>query len=729
VPAIHELQDDFNDPVVDAGKWPSNYNTLGSPMPDQPDGRARVPCDTGFAAYASAAIYTLQGSHAHVQVFPPPRAGMVEAYAQLLILSSVVGTQIVFEVDAATNLLLMTVHVGFVDEGGQTLPYDPVEHAWLRVREAGGTLFWETSPDGRAWTVRHTDTAPAWVADNDLQAQLLAHCSPMVTGGGPTGEYAEFDNFNITPSLTDGYTVAVDWGATGTFDGPFDDVTANVLDKGPVTFSYGRDQTRQLSPAKIGSIEFSLCNADRLYSPENPDSPIADEVSPAAPVKVEVVVADTLYPLMTGRIDTFTVHPDRDDMSADVDAVDDLALLEGATIYTELYETRRTGEIVNIILDRAGWTGARDIDVGATHIPWWWAEGVSAFTALEEIVQAEGPPAIAYVTPDGTFAFRDRHHRLLRPASLTAQGVFAARAIACDAPAVTGHSYLAPFEYEHGWKDIVNSVNFQVEERQPQSAFEVIWESEQTISLTAGQSTQIHVQAEEPFRDALDLVDDVDIVTAGAGTVVSSLSRRSGQSLIINLSAIGGSATITLLRVRARTVPVARTVQVVADDSVSIARHGRRSYPGDAGQAGQHDAFAITQLLLAHYAQRKPTVQLRLVSSDLPHLLQVLTRTVSDLITIRNGEMGLDSDFFVERVNHTIRRMADVQACPGPVHYATLGCERSGRDFADNPFTFDKTGAGFDDGVFDPTAADNPAKIFIFDHPTQGQFDVGELAT
>jgi hypothetical protein len=47
----------------------------------------------------------------------------------------------------------------------------------------------------------------------------------------------------------------------------------------------------------------------------------------------------------------------------------------------------------------------------------------------------------------------------------------------------------------------------------------------------------------------------------------------------------------------------------------------------------------------------------------------------------------------------------------------------------DNPFTFDVAGAGFDDGVFDPTGADNPENVFIFDHATQGQFDFGRFGT
>ena len=47
----------------------------------------------------------------------------------------------------------------------------------------------------------------------------------------------------------------------------------------------------------------------------------------------------------------------------------------------------------------------------------------------------------------------------------------------------------------------------------------------------------------------------------------------------------------------------------------------------------------------------------------------------------------------------------------------------------DNPFTFDKAGAGFDDGVFDPTGFDDPDAVFIFDHPVQGQFDLGQFGT
>jgi hypothetical protein len=728
-----DLTDDFDAPTVDTVKWPNNYNP-GGPLPDQVDGRARVPCGEGFAAYASDTIYRLQGSHARVKVTPPPGAGHSEAYAQLVILSSTIGTQIIFEADTATGNLLMTTQVGFVAESPATLPYDSAAHAWLRLREDAGTLFWDTSTDGRAWTNRRAETAPTWVAENDLQVQLLAHCNPVVTGADIS--YAYFDDFNITPTLPEGYTVAVDWGADGSFDDTHDNVTADVLARGPVVFSYGRDQARQLAPPRVGTLGMTLCNAQRIYSPENPDSPIADDMSPAAPVKVETVYQGVLYPLFTGRIDDLQVHPDRGDRSIDITALDLLSLLQGVKISTEVHASQRTGTLIGIILDAIGWTGPRDLDLGGTFVPWWWLEEADAFAAVTDLLQSEGPPSIAYVAPDGTFVFRDRHHRLLRPASLTPQAAFGAEAVdvcATPTPDPAELSFLDPFGYSHGWRDIVNTVNFDIDERHPQSAITTVWESNDTTVLTLGQSIQIQAKASDPFRDAQDLTIGTDIVFAGAGTVATSLSRRSGQSTTITITAIGATVTITHLQVRARPVPTARTVKVSATDSVSIERHGLRSNPADAPWAGQHDAQAIAYLLLAHYAQRRPTVELRLVSSDGDHLLQILTRTISDLITIRHGELGLDADFHIESLTHTITRMPDAEesetGCETRVHYATLGCERSGLVVATNPFTFDVAGLGFDDGVFDPTAADDPDAVFIFDHPTQGRFDTGRFGT
>jgi hypothetical protein len=136
-----------------------------------------------------------------------------------------------------------------------------------------------------------------------------------------------------------------------------------------------------------------------------------------------------------------------------------------------------------------------------------------------------------------------------------------------------------------------------------------------------------------------------------------------------------------------------------------------------------NDADAIAGAILLRYAQRRPTVQLRVVTEDPIHFLQVVSRTIGDRIHILNGEMGLDDDFFVERITHQIQRI-NVPGRP-PVHSVILGCEKAGVQ-SSNPFRFDVRGAGFDQGIFDPIQADNPFTVFVFDTST---FDSSQFGT
>ncbi len=290
--------------------------------------------------------------------------------------------------------------------------------------------------------------------------------------------------------------------------------------------------------------------------------------------------------------------------------------------------------------------------------------------------------------------------------------------------------YIEPFEYEIGWRDIVNDVVIPVQERAPDPGFTVVWESDATITLAAGESVSVVMSASEPFLDAQPItVAAGDIVFTGAGTPQVTMSQTSGQTTTALVSAVGASVTITFLRLRARSVPVARTVQVVLADSTSIQKYGDRTYPDDVPWVSRYDALAVAQVLLSQYAERRPVVTVTVVSKDLAAHLQAVTRTISDRITVQNQTLFLDGDFFIETVAHRLARMVPAESCPGPVHYASFGCEQAGMVVATNPFTFDKVGAGFDDGVFGFIVADDPASVFIFDHATNGQFDVGRFGT
>jgi hypothetical protein len=508
-----------------------------------------------------------------------------------------------------------------------------------------------------------------------------------------------------------------------------EDVTDDIISD--ISVTYGRDQERQLSPAAVGSAAFTLNNDHRRYSPENTASPLYGNLNPARTMTASVDFNSQVIPLFRGRIDDFDVHADYGDRTVSFTFLDGLNDLAGVKLSTGVYASLRTGDLVNTVLDLAGWTGARDIDRGATVVRYWWLEGTDALTAITDLVKSEGPPAVAYVDPSGTFVFRDRHHRLQRTQSRDVRATFTAERLEdCTAgsPPATGFDMAKPFTYAHGWRDIVNTVTFDVEERAPSGELTAVWTDESSYALAAGQAVDIEVSSSDPFLGAVTPVPGTDVLftTSGGGTVDAVLSRDSGASARLTLRAVGGPVTVTSLQLRARSLEVRRTVKVSASDPGSVSQNGERSYPDPAPWANAADAEAIAYMILLHYAQRRPTVQLRVVSQDPAHFMQVLTRTVSDRIRIVNGEMGLDDDFFVERVTHTVQRIGR----PGspPVHAVVLGCEKD-LVISSTPFTFDQRGAGFDQGVFDLAPADNPDTVFVFDDPAQGRFDSGIFGT
>lgn len=509
--------------------------------------------------------------------------------------------------------------------------------------------------------------------------------------------------------------------------GAGEDVTDDIVSD--IALTYGRDQERQLAPASVGTAGFTLNNTSRKYSPENTDSTLYGDLDPARTMRAHVVWGGNLYPLFRGRIDDFTVKADFADRTLDLSFLDGLNDLSGTTLSTGVYASLRTGGLINAVLDEANWTGGRDIDPGATVVKYWWADSIDALSAIGDLVKSEGPPAVAYVAPDGTFTFRDRHHRMRRTESRAAQATFHAGALGeCTAEGVpSGALSLAkPFSYAHGLKDIINSVALDCAVRAPSADVQQVWQDESTYTLALGQSLDLTVSSSDPFMNAVTPVVGTDIIATGAGVLSVLLSRTSGASAKLTLQAIGGTVNITFIQVRAQLLTVQQTVRVSMNDPGSITRHGERAYPNDAPWAGPEDARAIAGMVLLHYAERRPTVQVRVVSSDPAHFIQVLRRTVSDRVRIVNGEMGLDDDFFVERVTHTIQRTGTTGR--PPVHAVVLGCEKD-LDASPNPFTFDKRGAGFDQGVFDPLQADDASQVFIFDDPVQGQFDLGEFGT
>jgi hypothetical protein len=500
--------------------------------------------------------------------------------------------------------------------------------------------------------------------------------------------------------------VEVDFAKDGY--GFIDDMTDRVRPgAGAVTFEFGRDQSTALAPIISGRGSFTLDNRDKALSPRNTASPLYGLIKPARPVRITRTVGATTYVLGQFHTDDQPINPDPNTKTVSPSLVDRLADFRGQNVSTQLYSGIRTGQAIGYILDACGVpAGERDLDSGATVIPWWWEDGTDALTALEKIIRSEGPPALLTVGASGEIVFRDRHHRITRTASITSQGTWRG----------TGSLDMQGYLYNEGWSNIVNTGTASVDVRAAQE-LQPVWTSDTTISLTTGEERLVTASATDPFLNAVPPVNGIDY-TIMSGSITTTLLRTSGGSATIKLTA-ASPAVVSNLQLRAQPVTVAYTVQVSASDVASIADFGPRSFPGDLPWCGPYDAQAVLDTAVAIRSQPLPILTVKfLVGVNTTKANALLARDLSDRVTIVEPETAVSGDFYIESIGHEFTGEFD--------HAVTFGLEAV--QIPVTPvFRFDVAGQGFDQGRFGQ-GLDEAATVFRFDTAGQG-FDQGMWAT
>jgi len=211
MPLLTSLVDNFNDNVI-GPDWGNSYGGV-----TESGGKAHVPCTTSYAGYQTSYTWTLAGASFYVSVTNVPAASTAtEAYTSLFVnapgigdnTNPLYGTRIGFVINVVTGQLKMSSESSYFDAGAVSIAYSGTTHKFLRLRETGGTVFWDTSPDGTTWTNRRTLATPAWVtaSTNQCALDMSAHRD------AGTVDEAAYDLFN---TLSNGATVVAT--GSGTF--------------------------------------------------------------------------------------------------------------------------------------------------------------------------------------------------------------------------------------------------------------------------------------------------------------------------------------------------------------------------------------------------------------------------------------------------------------------------------------------------------------------------------
>jgi hypothetical protein len=211
MPSLSSLVDNFNDGVI-GPDWGNSYGGVS-----ESGGKAHVPCTTGFAGYQTAYSWTLAGAAFYVAVTAVPAASTAtEAYASVFVNAPGIGTsggplygyRIGFVINTVTGLLRCKNDQGYFDAGAVNITYSATDHKFLRLREDGTNVYWDTSPDGTTWTNRRTLATPAWVTSSidTCALDLSAHRD------AGTSDEAQYDLFN---TLSDGAVYTASATLTG----------------------------------------------------------------------------------------------------------------------------------------------------------------------------------------------------------------------------------------------------------------------------------------------------------------------------------------------------------------------------------------------------------------------------------------------------------------------------------------------------------------------------------
>lgn len=558
-------------------------------------------------------------------------------------------------------------------------------------REDGGP----TAFKGALYTVEMAAAGwigvPTWV----ISASGVSKWLTLAFAGTTIVTAATIPTINLSVLASGGapstgfYIIAIDWDNDGDFIDPFDEVSPDVLDQPGIRFNRGRDRQRTLQPAAATEAGFLLDNTDRRYSPENAASPIFGKMLPGRPLHIRALIEGTLYNLWRGFVADYDALPDSAKRWVQITGFDSLSRLVGKNISTRLYEGIDVGAALNVVLDEAGWpAGFRDIQAGATIIPWWWEDETDAFTAVIKLVNSEGPGAVLYVDPDLRIVFRNRHHRYLNSRSLNVQATFR------DIFSGTDFVYSDPLVYDDGHRDIINDVTIPVDIRAIQPT-EVVWR-QQSLLVPASTSVSVNARASNPFKAAIVPLRNTDYFADQGAAAVVALSRTSGQSTIITFTAAPGPDLILRdLQLRAQPVEVVARSLVAVNDTTSITKYGKRSYPYDAPWLDLPHANDIATALLAAYKEPRQKVSMLMENVKETALPSQLTLEISDRFRIVDTELGMDRHFFLEGTIHEISGVSS--------HRITYECE-----VVDTPLV--------------PVG-----DLFIFDSATQGKFDTNKL--
>ena len=468
------------------------------------------------------------------------------------------------------------------------------------------------------------------------------------------------------------YKLQVDWNNDSTWND-----TGEEIDMGRVrgiTCSFGRDRASQLTgKSKAGTLRAVLDNRSGDYNQFNSSSPIYGNILPGRPVRLlGTSTTQSDQAIWQGYLVRITPQVFLGgDQTAILQATGPLGQVNLDQIEVAMVTSQRTDQVVDDILDAAGWgagSSYRTLDTGKTTITRYWKSATYTVPALQEVESTEG--GFIRESKDGKIVFDNRHHRL-SGVGLTSQATYSDASGA--ARVYSGLTMDDPLPH------IFNIFETDVQTYTTASVA-VLW----TLSETGASSPSISPGVARTYiarypttasannargvalwtttAATTDMLGNTAAdgsgtnVTASIGISVSKSSETMEITLTNNTSA---TAYITKLQARGTAITADDPASIKQEDATSKTAFGKRTWPSrtkfipDTGEALDWADFNLS-------IYKDPTAVLQLsyfANRDTNAINEMLDRDISERVTVvadNTADLSINRDFFIEGVHHQI---------------------------------------------------------------------------
>lgn len=465
------------------------------------------------------------------------------------------------------------------------------------------------------------------------------------------------------------YVLEVDWNNDGDYADAGENVSARTL---AVDYQRGRDVASSLTGrSDAGRLKAVLNNESGDYSPFKASSPLTGNLLPGRRVRLRDTTGGANVILWTGFLDKITPTPSlRGLATAHLEAIGSLGIVAARDVNISMQANRRTDLAIGDVLDDCGWPAAdRNLAVGKTTMTRWWGEG-TALDALREIETTEG--GFLKEDRDGKIAFEDRHYRLTDTEATTVQQTFS------DAPGAA-LSY-EEIEEEDPLPYIYNDFRAPLQ-LYTVGGLAVLWtlasSGGSSPGIFPGESVDFWALYPAPGVPSTNVAVDAwttpvattdylaNSAADGSGTNLTAqmvvTATKYAISMLVNIQN-GATVVAYITFLQARGTPVARadTVEFRQVDVTSQTRYGKRTWPLDTGfLPNVQEALdwascnlslykgPLPYIIVAFRPSKDAAARAALQGLDLSYRVALLAQNAAGL--------GIDEDFLVERMEHTIR--------------------------------------------------------------------------